>query len=67
MIREYFVIARYVGSVPTNKNYSEVILQEVANDLRGLLDENLETFLEATFSVLEGDEVDIEEMDEDND
>ena len=67
MLREYFVIARYVGSVPTNKNYTDVILEEVANDFRGLSDDNLISFLHNAFSVIEGEEISSEEMEDEND
>lgn len=65
MIKQYFVVGNYIAQIPKDKNISEFILAQLEADLKGTSANGLKTFLDSFFSVIEGDEVDVDMEDED--
>lgn len=64
MIKQYFVVGNYIAQIPKDKNFSEFILAQLEADLKGVSVNQLKNFLDGFFSVIEGDEVEMEEDDE---
>jgi hypothetical protein len=61
MLREYFVVGRYIAQIPKDKNITEFILNEVESELREISPNQLKGYLNGLFSVIEGEEIDIED------
>jgi hypothetical protein len=67
MLKEYFVVARYVAQIPEGKDYSESVIKELVNDLRSYHNNDYK-LIDSLFSVVEGEEVDMfDETGEEND
>ena len=66
MIKQYFVVGNYIAQIPKDKNISEFILAQLEADLKGTSANSLKTFLDSFFSVIEGEEVEVD-MDDDDD
>jgi hypothetical protein len=64
MIKEYFVVANYVASIPADKDIQEFILSEIERELRNIEPDNLKAYLHGLFSVVEGDEISLEDMED---
>lgn len=64
MLKEYYVVSRYIASIPRGQDMTEFILSQVESDLSIIKPENWKNYLNNTFSVIEGEEID-EEWDED--
>lgn len=67
MFREYFVVARYIANIPEGADIDKFVLDQVSEDLVSSMknsEDNLKSFLDATFSVLPGEEVDIDEFED---
>lgn len=64
MIREYFVVARYVASVPNGVDETEFILKEVTREISDTSPNKMDSFVRNLFSVLPGEEIDDFEEDE---
>lgn len=60
MFKEYYVVARYIASIPEGKDITSFVLDEVERDIRAVKPENMALFLNNTFSVIEGQEIDID-------
>lgn len=65
MIKQYFVVSTYAASIPEDKDKTEAILDTMANELASVSKEQLRQYLGSVFDVIEGDEIDVEEVDED--
>jgi hypothetical protein len=65
MIKQYFVVGNYIAQIPKDKNISEFILAQLEADLKGTSANSLKTFLDSFFSVIEGEEVEVDMDDED--
>lgn len=64
MIKEYYIIARYVTNVPEGKDESEYIIDCFYEDVFGLGPENMKKFLTTMFTVLPGEVIDTFEGEE---
>lgn len=64
MFKEYFVVARYVAAIPKSKDMTEFILDEVQQEISGIAPNQMKKYLHGLFSVIEGDEVEVDEEDE---
>jgi hypothetical protein len=64
MLKEYFVVGRYIAQIPKDKNITEFILNEVESELREISPNQLKGYLNGLFSVIEGEEIDIDEDEE---
>jgi len=65
MIKQYFVVGNYIAQIPKDKDISEFILAQLEADLKGTSANSLKTFLDSFFSVIEGEEVEVDMDDED--
>lgn len=65
MIKQYFVVGNYIAQIPKDKDINDFILAQLEADLKEISPNNLKSFLASFFSVLEGDEVDVDMEDED--
>jgi hypothetical protein len=63
-MREYYVVGRYIASIPKGKDISEFILNEVEAEMKGVSPNQLKGYLHNLFSVIEGEEIDIDEEDD---
>lgn len=66
-IREYFLAASYVASIPKDNSAEDYIISSFAESLATVKPENLHEYLKNMFHVIEGDEVTIDRLEEDND
>lgn len=57
MLKEYYVVARYIASVPSSKDYTEFILNEVEKEFSSVKAGDLRPFIDNLFSVIEGEEI----------
>ena len=64
MLKEYFVVGRYIAQIPKDKNITEFILNEVESELREISPNQLKNYLNGLFSVIEGEEIEIDEDEE---
>lgn len=64
MLREYFVVGRYLANIPKNKDINDFILAELESEMRNISPNQLRGYLHGLFSVLEGEEIDNEEEDD---
>ena len=64
MLKEYFVVGRYIAQIPKDKNITEFILNEVESELREISPNQLKGYLNGLFSVIEGEEIEIDEDEE---
>ena len=65
MFKEYFVVARYVASIPSTKDMTDFVLDEVVRDMSSISPNQIESFIKTNFSVLEGNEINMEDIDND--
>ena len=65
MFRQYLVVSSYVAAIPEGKDKTQFILEAVYNDLSVIPKEQLMNYLESVFNVIEGDEVEVDEGEED--
>lgn len=61
MLKEYYVVGRFIAQIPKDKDITEFILAEVESELQGISPNQLKGYLSGLFSVIEGEEVDIDE------
>lgn len=61
MLKEYFVVARYVASVPEGMSFNELVLGELVRDIQSTSPNQMENLLKSMFTVIEGEEMDSEE------
>jgi hypothetical protein len=66
MLKEYYVVSRYIASIPEGQDMTEFILSQVELDLSGVKPGDWGSYLNNAFSVLEGEEVEIDEELEEN-
>lgn len=64
MLREYYVVGRYIASIPESKDISEYILAEMERELGNVSPNQLKAYLNGLFSVIQGEEIEIEEDEE---
>jgi len=61
MLKEYFIVGRYIANIPASKDISSFILAQVEEDLKGISPNALKGYLDGLFNVIEGEEIDIED------
>lgn len=61
MLKEYFVVARYVASVPEGMSFNDLVLNELISDIKSTSPNQIDNLLKSMFNVIEGEEVDSEE------
>jgi hypothetical protein len=66
MLKEYYVVSRYIASIPEGKDMTNFILSQVEEELSGITPGDWKSYLKHNFSVIEGDEVEIDEDEEEN-
>lgn len=64
MLREYYVVGRYIAQVPASKDMTEFILAEVESELKEIDPKQLKNYLNGLFAVIEGEVIDVDEEDE---
>lgn len=67
MFREYFVVARYIANIPEGTDIEKFVLDQVSEDVVSSMknsEDNFKFFLYDTFTVLPGEEVDIDEFED---
>jgi hypothetical protein len=64
MFKEYYVVARYVAAIPKGKDMTEFILAEVEKEISDVSPRGMKDYLSGLFSVIEGEEVDMDNEDE---
>lgn len=64
MFRQYLVVSSFVASVPSHKDKDDFILSAMAEELSNLKGDQIKQHLMNTFNVIEGEEVEIEEEEE---
>lgn len=57
MIREYFVVARYVAKIAEGKDYQDIVYKEVENDLTRLIKFDRQKELRDMFTIIPGEEI----------
>jgi hypothetical protein len=65
MLKEYFVVGRYIAQIPKDKNIAEFILAEMESELGNVAPNQMKNYLNGLFTVLEGEEIEVDEDDED--
>lgn len=66
MLKEYFVVGRYIAQIPKDKDIAEFILAEMESELGNVAPNQMKNYLNGLFTVLEGEEIEVDE-DEEND
>lgn len=61
MIREYLVAAAFTVDVPEGEDPSNFIIEDLAKSLSSMSKENVDSYLKSIFSVIEGDEIVMED------
>jgi hypothetical protein len=61
MLKEYFIVGRYIANIPASKDINSFILAQVEEDLKGISPNGLKGYLDGLFNVIEGEEIDIED------
>ena len=64
MLKEYFVVGRYIAQIPKDKNIAEFILAEMESELGNVAPNQMKNYLNGLFTVLEGEEIEVDEDDE---
>lgn len=64
MFKEYFVVARFVAAIPKGKDMTEFILHEVEQEISDVSSRGMKDYLHGLFSVIEGQEVNIDDEEE---
>lgn len=64
MLKEYFVVGRYLANIPESKDMTEFILKEVQSELSAISPNQLSGYLKGLFAVIEGEEVELDEDEE---
>lgn len=64
MFKEYYVVARYVAAIPSNKDVTEFILAEVEKEFSEVSPKKMNEYLKGLFTVIEGEEIDMENEDD---
>ena len=64
MLKEYFVVGRYLANIPESKDMTEFILKEVQSELSEISPNQLGNYLKGLFAVIEGEEVELDEDEE---
>lgn len=61
MLKEYFVVGRYIAQIPKDKDITKFILAEVESELKEINPNQLKDYLNGLFSVIEGEVIEDEE------
>lgn len=64
MLKEYFVVGRYIAQIPKDKDIAEFILAEMESELGNVAPNQMKNYLNGLFTVLEGEEIEVDEDDE---
>lgn len=64
MLKEYFVVGRYIAQIPKDKDIAEFILAEMESELGNVAPNQMKNYLNGLFTVLEGEEIEIDEDEE---
>lgn len=64
MLKEYFIVGRYIANIPASKDINSFILAQVEEDLKNISPNALKAYLDGLFNVIEGEEIDIEDEEE---
>ena len=64
MLKEYFVVGRYIAQIPKDKDIAEFILAEMESELGNVAPNHMKGYLNGLFTVLEGEEIEVDEDDE---
>jgi hypothetical protein len=60
MLKEYYVVSKYIASIAEGQDMTNFILSHVEEELSGITPGNWKSYLKHNFSVIEGDEVEID-------
>lgn len=62
MIKRFFIVGNYVGSVPKGKNIEDYMIDQLEKDILSTPPNQMNKYLHSFFSVIESDEeIDIED------
>lgn len=64
MFKEYFVVAKYIASIPPGKDATEFILNEMEQEISDVSSRGMKDYLHGLFSIIEGEEVNLEQEEE---
>jgi hypothetical protein len=61
MLKEYYVVGRYIAQIPKDKDIAEFILAEMEAELGNVTPNQLKSYLNGLFTVIEGEEIEVDE------
>jgi hypothetical protein len=64
MLKEYYVVGRYLAQIPESKDMTEFIITQIESELRGISPNQLKGYLNGLFSVIEGEVIEDDEEEE---
>ena len=64
MLKEYYVVGRYIAQIPESKDMTEFIITQIESELRGISPNQLKGYLNGLFSVIEGEVIEDDEEEE---
>jgi hypothetical protein len=64
MLKEYYVVGRYIAQIPESKDMTEFIINQIESELRGISPNQLKGYLNGLFSVIEGEVIEDDEEEE---
>ena len=64
MLKEYYVVGRYIAQIPESKDMTEFIITQIESELREISPNQLKGYLNGLFSVIEGEVIEDDEEEE---